>query len=122
MRSRQAEDRGPTPGRYDDRPPKWLAPGDPSEHPPGFALLHAASPSTIYEKRALPCVRAVCCVSRDNREYSTSRSLSSAYLAASHKQKEKYPYPIKALRAGGGNTEYGVCTMHMHTRDSRDTR
>ena len=64
MRSRQAEDRGPTPGRYDDRPPKWLAPGDPSEHPPGFALLHAASPSTIYDKRARAvCACGVFCVS-----------------------------------------------------------
>ena len=34
VRSCQAEDRGPSPGRHDGGPPKWLVPGVPPEHLP----------------------------------------------------------------------------------------
>lgn len=78
-------------------------------------------PHQVRSTRNVRCRVCVRCVVCPEITASTQHpDLSSAYLAASHKQKEKYPYPIKALRAGGGNTEYGVC-MHMHTRDSRDT-
>ena len=67
MRSRQAEDRGPTPGRYDDGPPKWLAPGVPSEHLP--ASCCCMPPHQVRNLRA-PCVCVRCPVCVRNRESS----------------------------------------------------